>query len=203
MEAGLGFAVALDKHADFIRKEVLLRQKGSALAKRLVVFVLDDPEPLLLCNEPIYRDSVCAGLTTSAAFGHTIGKSVALGYVENEDGVDRSLSGRAGTRSSQPPNVTQRRQAFVHLATQRGCMFARSLPGREPRYLERNRLTTQRITRSRRTPRSSQDQFKHPVGGLIKPASSRCNLKCIYCFLPPEDRVVSLEGSPKAVHRDL
>ena len=91
LEAGLGFAVAFDKRVDFIGKEALLRQNDSTLTKRLAVFTLDEAEPLLLGNEPIYRDGVCVGLTTSAAFGHTIGRSVALGYVENEDGVDRSF----------------------------------------------------------------------------------------------------------------
>ena len=38
-------------------------------------------------EEPIYRDGVMVGSTTSAQFGHTIGASVGLGYVENEAGV--------------------------------------------------------------------------------------------------------------------
>ena len=28
------------------------------------------------------------GRTTSGAYGHTLGRSVGMGYVENEDGVD-------------------------------------------------------------------------------------------------------------------
>ena len=88
LEAGLGFAVALDKEAEFIGKEALLRQRENGLTKRLVVFTVDDPEPLLLGDEPIYRDGELVGRTTSGAYGHTLGRSVGMGYVEGRDGVD-------------------------------------------------------------------------------------------------------------------
>ncbi len=88
LEAGLSFAVAFDKDVDFNGKEALLRQREAGLKKRLAVFTLDDPEPLLLGDEPIYRDGELVGRTTSGAFGHTVGRSVGLGYVEHEAGVD-------------------------------------------------------------------------------------------------------------------
>ena len=87
LEAGLRFAVALGTKVDFIGREALLRQLDEGLKKRLAVFVLNDPEPLLLGDEPIYRNGVLVGRTTSGAFGHTVGRSVGLGYVENEGGV--------------------------------------------------------------------------------------------------------------------
>ena len=46
----------------------------------------EDPEPLLYHNEPILRDGVLVGRVTSAAYGHTIGRSIGLGYVTREDG---------------------------------------------------------------------------------------------------------------------
>ena len=88
LEAGLSFAVAFDKPAGFNGKEALLRQRREGLKKRLAVFTLDDPEPLLLGDEPIYRDGKLVGRTTSGAFGHTVGRSVGMGYVEHEEGVD-------------------------------------------------------------------------------------------------------------------
>ncbi len=88
LEAGLSFAVAFDKVVDFNGKEALLRQRQAGLKKRLAVFTLDDPEPLLLGDEPIYRDGELVGRTTSGAFGHTVGRSAGLGYVEHEAGVD-------------------------------------------------------------------------------------------------------------------
>ncbi len=87
LEAGLGFAVAFDKNEPFIGRDALLRQKEQGVGKRLVQFALEDPEPLMYHEEPIYRDGVMVGSTTSAMYGHTIGSSVALGYVENEEGV--------------------------------------------------------------------------------------------------------------------
>jgi 4-methylaminobutanoate oxidase (formaldehyde-forming) len=86
LEAGLAFAVAFKK--DFVGREALLRQRGRPLARRLVMFALDDPEPLLLGDEPIWRDGVLVGRITSGAYGHTLGRSVGMGYVSYPDGVD-------------------------------------------------------------------------------------------------------------------
>ena len=87
LEAGLGFAVAFDKGVDFIGREALLGQREQPQKKRLAVFTVDDPEPLLLGDEPIFRDGVLVGRTTCGAYGHTLGRSVGMGYVENEGGV--------------------------------------------------------------------------------------------------------------------
>jgi len=88
LEAGLGFAVRLDKNADFIGREAVLRQKeAGTLTRRLVQFALEDPEPLLYHNEPIYRDGAAVGYLTSGNYGHHLGRAVGLGYVACEDGV--------------------------------------------------------------------------------------------------------------------
>jgi 4-methylaminobutanoate oxidase (formaldehyde-forming) len=88
LEAGLGFAVRLDKNADFIGRDALLRQKEAGkLTKRLVQFALDDPEPLLYHNEPVTRDGEAVGYLTSGNYGHHLGRAIGLGYVNNPDGV--------------------------------------------------------------------------------------------------------------------
>ncbi len=88
LEAGLGFAVRLDKNADFIGRDALLRQKAAGrLTKRLVQFALDDPEPLVYHNEPVWRDGAVVGYLTSGNYGHHLGRAVGLGYVTNEEGV--------------------------------------------------------------------------------------------------------------------
>ncbi|MCP4381047.1 MAG: FAD-dependent oxidoreductase [Hyphomicrobiales bacterium] len=96
IEAGLGFAVAWDKPDGFIGREALLEQRQNGVTKRLVQFALDDPEPLLYHNEPIWRDDEIVGYIRSGMFGHAIGKSLGMGYVENEGGVDADFikSGR-------------------------------------------------------------------------------------------------------------
>ena len=89
LEAGLGFAVAFDKPGGFIGRDALLKKKEAGLARRLVSFALEDPEPLMYHEEPIFRDGLKVGSTTSAMFGHTIGSSIALGYIEHEGGVSK------------------------------------------------------------------------------------------------------------------
>ena len=73
IEAGLMFAVKLDKNADFIGREALLRLRQKPLTKRLAQFVLEDPQPLLYHNEPIWFGDKIVGRTTSGAYGHTLG----------------------------------------------------------------------------------------------------------------------------------
>ena len=87
IEAGLGFAVCLHKEGGFIGRDALLRQKETGVKKRLAQFVLDDPEPLIYHNEAIWRDGVIVGCITSGMFGHTIGRSIGMGYVNNENGI--------------------------------------------------------------------------------------------------------------------
>ena len=87
IEAGLSFAVAYDKDINFIGREALLRQLDQGVTRRFASFTLADPEPLLLGNEPIYRNNKLCGRISSGAFGHTLGKSVGLGYIENPEGV--------------------------------------------------------------------------------------------------------------------
>ncbi len=92
LEAGLGFAVAWDK-PDFIGKKALLAQKEKpVLEKRMVCVALNDDSttaPMMYHEEPIYRDGVLVGATTSGAWGHRIGKSLAVAYVKNEAGVTK------------------------------------------------------------------------------------------------------------------
>jgi len=95
LEAGLGFAVALEKDG-FVGREALLRQRDKPLGRRLVMFTLDDPEPLLLGDEPIYRDGTLVGRITSGAYGHTLGRSVGMGYVTHPDGVDSTFVSAGG-----------------------------------------------------------------------------------------------------------
>jgi 4-methylaminobutanoate oxidase (formaldehyde-forming) len=91
IEAGLGFVVAYEKKVPFIGREALLKQKSQGkLTKRLLQFALEDSEPLLYHNEPIYRDGRLVGYTSSAAYGHALGRAVALGYVNAPEGVDQA-----------------------------------------------------------------------------------------------------------------
>ncbi|WGW04004.1 GcvT family protein [Tropicibacter oceani] len=80
LEAGLGFAVKTDKPA-FIGRDAVLAKREAGLDRRMVQFLLHDPEPLLYHNEPILRDGQIVGHLTSGGYGHHLGAAVGLGYV--------------------------------------------------------------------------------------------------------------------------
>ena len=93
LEAGLGFAVSWDKPGGFIGTEALLKQKAiPSLSKRFVCLALEDSSekaPMIYHEEPIYRNGVLVGSTTSGAWGHRVNLSLGLGYVHNKDGVTK------------------------------------------------------------------------------------------------------------------
>ncbi len=86
-QAGLGWAVKLDKPGGFIGHNALVEAKAKPLARRLVSVVLADGEPLLWGGEALLRDGRAVGDLTSAGYGHTIGASVGMGYAKRDDGA--------------------------------------------------------------------------------------------------------------------
>jgi len=97
-EAGLGFTLDVAKPGGFVGREAALRQREAGVRRRLVSFALDDPDPLLVHNEPIWRDGALCGWITSAAYGHTVGRSIGMGFVTEPGGglvtTDWLLAGR-------------------------------------------------------------------------------------------------------------
>ena len=86
LEAGLGFVVRFDKKGGFIGRDALLAQREQGLSRRLLQFRLEDPQPLVYHNEPIWRDGTLVGHITSGAYGHTLGSCLGLGYVSVANG---------------------------------------------------------------------------------------------------------------------
>ncbi|WP_171101298.1 FAD-dependent oxidoreductase [Ruegeria sp. HKCCD7255] len=95
VDAGLGFAVKVDKGCDFIGRDAVIARKERGPKSRLVQFKLTDAEPLLFHNEPILRDGEYVGYLSSGNYGHTLGAAVGLGYVpcEGESAADVLASG--------------------------------------------------------------------------------------------------------------
>ncbi len=86
LEAGLGFAVKLDKADGFIGRDALAAQKAEGgFKRRLLQFLLQDPEPLMHHAELIYRNNEFAGYMRAGAYGFTLGASVGLGFVESDE----------------------------------------------------------------------------------------------------------------------
>ncbi len=96
LEAGLGFAISWDKAGGFIGRDALLRQREEGVKSRLTQFVLNDPEPLLYHNEPVYRAGAIVGYLTSGMYGHALGAAVGLGYVSVPDGVEAAFADDVG-----------------------------------------------------------------------------------------------------------
>ena len=81
-QAGLSFAVAMDKDGGFIGRDALVaaREAGGP-AQRLRCLVLDDPRSVCLGSEPVRVDGAAVGRVTSGGFGHRVQRSIAFAYL--------------------------------------------------------------------------------------------------------------------------
>jgi len=93
LEAGVGFVCAMDKSIPFIGHDAIAKQKatGSHFKKRLVQFLINDPEPQLYHHEPILMNGKTVGYLSSGNYGHTLGGAVGLGYVKLDEKIDKAL----------------------------------------------------------------------------------------------------------------
>ena len=80
-EAGLGFAVRLNKGADFIGKEALIKARADGIARRLRPLLLDEPDAIALGGEPVSVKNQIAGRVTSGGYGYSIDRSIAYAYL--------------------------------------------------------------------------------------------------------------------------
>ena len=88
-DAGLGFCVALDKE-DFIGREALARTKAEGPKWKLCTFTLETTDPLMLQGSaPIIHGGKVIGVTSSAGYGHTLGKNICYGYISEEIASNR------------------------------------------------------------------------------------------------------------------
>ncbi len=90
LEAGLSWGVAFDKPGGFIGHDALVAQREAGVVRRLVQFRLDDPEPLLYHDEPVFRDGTLVGRITSGMYGHTVGGALGMAYVGCEPDTPRA-----------------------------------------------------------------------------------------------------------------
>ena len=89
LEAGLGFAVALDK--DFVGRDAVLAVKARGpLTRRLVQVLVTDPQPLMFHAEVVRRDGRALGYIRAASYGHTLGGAVGLAMIDAGEPVDQS-----------------------------------------------------------------------------------------------------------------
>lgn len=86
VEAGLGWAVKSE--FEFKGRPAIVQQLNHGVKKRMAMFTVNDSQAVLLGRETIYRNGQRVGWLSSGGYSHTLGKSVGLGYVRNDLGVD-------------------------------------------------------------------------------------------------------------------
>jgi dimethylglycine dehydrogenase len=107
-EANLDRFVDLKK-ADFVGRAAALAEKSSGGQRKLITLDIDAKDCDAIADEPIWLDGRVVGWVTSGAYGHSVGKSLALGYVDRESakattGFEVELIGdrRAAVRLESP-----------------------------------------------------------------------------------------------------
>jgi glycine cleavage system aminomethyltransferase T len=80
-EAGLGFAVALNKPVDFIGRQALVEAKARGPTRKLCALTLADSQAIAFGSEPIRSGGEVTGWVTSGGYGYSVGKSIAYAYL--------------------------------------------------------------------------------------------------------------------------
>jgi dimethylglycine dehydrogenase len=80
-QAGLARFIDFDK-ADFVGRDAAMRQQSDEPSHRLVTLVVDAADADAGGDEPVLADGRVVGFVTSGGYGHTVGASIALAYVE-------------------------------------------------------------------------------------------------------------------------
>tara|TARA_B100000963_G_scaffold343300_1_gene344985 strand:- start:378 stop:1493 length:1116 start_codon:yes stop_codon:yes gene_type:complete len=87
-EAGLSFAVNFNKKENFIGRKAIEEIKDKPLKNKLELFSLKNKfkpgEPLLLHDEPIFKDDKIVGYTTSSNFSFYYNKNLCLAYIKGD-----------------------------------------------------------------------------------------------------------------------
>ena len=96
-EAGLGFAVSLKKRRTSSAARALEKAKAAGPARKLITLLVD-ADVQLYGGEAIRRDGKVLGVTSTAGWGHTIGKAIAFGYVPAEEAGHADYEIEAFTR---------------------------------------------------------------------------------------------------------
>lgn len=86
LEAGLGFCVDLNKDS-FIGKNALIKQRAEGIKRKLVTFTLEDPEPLIYHDEPIYRNGELISENTHGSYSHLMNCAIGMCYLKNDEGI--------------------------------------------------------------------------------------------------------------------
>tara|TARA_B100002052_G_scaffold71784_1_gene65110 strand:+ start:34 stop:2181 length:2148 start_codon:yes stop_codon:yes gene_type:complete len=85
LEAGLDRFVKIQK-GQFTGREALLLQRESGVPQEFITLEVDVDDADPMGNEPVFSGNEMIGRATSGCYGHSVGKSLALAYVESGTG---------------------------------------------------------------------------------------------------------------------
>jgi glycine cleavage system aminomethyltransferase T/glycine/D-amino acid oxidase-like deaminating enzyme len=121
-EAGVGFAVRLQKES-FLGRDATVARQGD-VRRKLSCLLLDavpgsSTDPIVLGKEPVFAGDSCVGYVTSAAYGYTIDRSIAYAWLPAELSVpgqqveiayfDKRLSATVAAEPLFDPKMTRLR----------------------------------------------------------------------------------------------
>jgi glycine cleavage system aminomethyltransferase T/glycine/D-amino acid oxidase-like deaminating enzyme len=91
LEAGLGFAVNLEKPGGFLGRDAVRAKKAAGpLTRRIVQVLVKDPEPMMFHAEVVRRSGRAVGYVRAASYGFTLGGAVGLVMVEAGEAVTQA-----------------------------------------------------------------------------------------------------------------
>jgi glycine cleavage system aminomethyltransferase T len=112
-EAGVGFTVHLTK-PEFVGRDGVIAARQRGLRRRLVPIVLDDPSAAALGGEAVRVGGKPAGRVTSAAYGPSVGESIAYAWLPPQHAdpgtrvavriLDRFVGGAVASEPRWDPN---------------------------------------------------------------------------------------------------
>lgn len=106
-EGGLGRFIDF-KRPDFIGRAAALAEQASGGERRLIALKVEAADADAIGDEPIWHGDKVVGWVTSGGYGHRVGHSIALGYVDRavadatDFGVELIGERRAATRVAAP-----------------------------------------------------------------------------------------------------
>ncbi len=89
--SGLDRFVDFEK-GDFVGRDAALREREEGATRRLVLLDVDAADADAAKDDGVWSDGRLVGTVTSGAYGHHVGRSLALAYVDVDVAADRALT---------------------------------------------------------------------------------------------------------------
>jgi len=81
LESSLDRFVAIDK-GEFVGRDALLKQQSAGIGVKMVTLEVNHCDVQPISNAPVFSETGMVGRITSGGYGHTLGKVIALAYID-------------------------------------------------------------------------------------------------------------------------